>query len=477
MHFLRITDFDDWRTQARAMLAAECVPAELSWQDACEPSGLFDDLAPATTNPSRPSRETSSPTRRVPPDFIELARKVSYHTDAARWNLLYRVLWRLTHGEPRLLELAVDEDVGQLTTLEKAVRRDAHKAKAFVRFHRQEIDGREQYLAWHRADHRILKIVAPFFSRRFGDMAWTVMTPWESASWDKEQLRYGPGADFAQAPIEDELVAVWKTYYASTFNPARLKVKTMQREMPRRYWATMPETELIPDLIANAGKREQAFVEQSMKTKTTARDFFPATRTLPALREAALHCQGCKIHENATQTVFGEGPPNARLVFVGEQPGDKEDLAGHPFVGPAGQLFERFLTELGIERDEVYLTNTVKHFKWKSNGGRRDHHRASASEIVACRPWLEAELQQIQPQMLVCLGATAAQALLGGTFRITQQRGEVLKTDWAPWTMATYHPSAILRAKSAPNGAQMEEEFRKDLEKVAREFRKKVSGG
>ncbi|MGC4007068.1 MAG: TIGR03915 family putative DNA repair protein [Pirellulales bacterium] len=274
--------------KARVCLAGDVDPASVRWRSPDEPTSLFenDDGIPSGTG-----RRTAS---RVPPAFLETAKTVSAHRSADRWNLLYRLLWRLTHGEPRLLELAVDDDVVALHTLEKAVRRDAHKAKAFVRFHKTTIDGEERFLAWHKADHRILKIVAPFFSRRFGDMRWTIFTPWESVAWDLRTLHYGPGAAFDHAPIEDELAAAWKTYYASIFNPARLKVDTMRREMPTRYWGTMPETALIPDLIAGARGREQAFTTTSQNTKTTALDFFPAdgATTIEALPRGGVRLPG-----------------------------------------------------------------------------------------------------------------------------------------------------------------------------------------
>jgi uracil-DNA glycosylase family protein len=178
----------------------------------------------------------------------------------------------------------------------------------------------------------------------------------------------------------------------------------------------------------------------------TAADFLPERKTLTALREAASGCQGCSLYRNATQTVFGEGPRAAEVVMVGEVPGDREDLAGKPFVGPAGRLLDEALEEAGIDRTKVYVTNVVKHFKFTRRGKRRIHKKPSAEEIGACRPWLDAELQAVKPKALVCLGATAAQALLGRQFRVTKQRGELVESELAPLVMATVHPSSILRA-------------------------------
>jgi DNA polymerase len=177
----------------------------------------------------------------------------------------------------------------------------------------------------------------------------------------------------------------------------------------------------------------------------SAEPFVPEHKTLPALREAVQSCRGCDLYSNATQPVFGEGAWDAEVLFVGEQPGDKEDLAGKPFVGPAGQLLDRALEEAGIDRSQTYVTNAVKHFKWQARGKRRIHQKPSWSEVAACRPWLEAELDVVRPSVIVCLGATAAQSLLGRDFRVTQHRGELLDSDLAEHVTATIHPSAILR--------------------------------
>src|SRR5437588_8206860 len=180
--------------------------------------------------------------------------------------------------------------------------------------------------------------------------------------------------------------------------------------------------------------------------KRSAADFLPEKLSLKLLREAAAGCEGCDLYKHATQTVFGEGPRDAQIVLVGEVPGDQEDKQGKPFVGPAGRLLDETLTAIGLDRRQVYVTNAVKHFKFEERGKRRMHKHPSRTEVVACRAWLESEIAVVKPQLIVCLGATAAQSLLGPKFRITLQRGELLDNPWAPALMATYHPSAILRA-------------------------------
>jgi DNA polymerase len=195
----------------------------------------------------------------------------------------------------------------------------------------------------------------------------------------------------------------------------------------------------------------------------SAADFLPKERTLPALRQAAVRCRGCPLWERGTQTVFGAGPARARVVMVGEQPGHEEDLDGRPFVGPAGRLLDRALEEAGIDRGAVYVTNVVKHFKWVPKGKRRIHAKPTPLEIAACLPWLEAELEVVKPAALVCLGATAAQALLGPKFRVTRERGQWISSRWAPRVMATVHPSAILRAPDEEARRAERERFVADL--------------
>ena len=203
------------------------------------------------------------------------------------------------------------------------------------------------------------------------------------------------------------------------------------------------------------------------KSETSAAEFFPERKSLKAFREAAADCKGCDLWERATQTVFGEGARRAEVVFVGEQPGNEEDLAGKPFVGPAGRLLDDALLEAGIARIQTYVTNVVKHFKWEPRGKRRIHKKPNAREVAACRPWLEAEISLVKPKVIVCLGATAAQALLGPQFRVSKQRGQFIESTLAPYIVATVHPSSILRA---PDETRRDEKrrFIDDLKKVAR---------
>lgn len=524
LHLITHRDFDRWRMLARGLLAAGVTPDAVAWSD------HDDDLlllgSPGDVPPAVGSKSGTS----VSKAFLEMAVKVACHRDADRWNLLYRTLWRMTRGGERgLLDRFTDDDVARLGDMERAVRRDRHKMTAFVRFRSVGLDaaGVERFVAWHRPDHFIVRMTAPFFRSRFATMCWTILTPDDSVSWEDGELHYGPGVAQDAAPDADDLESLWKTYYANIFNPARIKISAMKKELPVRHWPTLPETALIADLLADAPRRVQEMIRKSKdnarpsgrrpasevsrhseQSKTgdgpadasadlfgaipaaergspdtaparrpvragiSAADFVPPTRALPVLRDASKRCEGCDLCRIGTQTVFGEGPADAICMFVGEQPGDHEDQQGRPFVGPAGQLLSDALQQVGIIRDECYVTNAVKHFKWEPRGNRRIHAKPSAREVSACRPWLEAEIAAIKPRMLVCLGSTAAQSLLGRDFRVTSQRGQPAESEWAPWTMATIHPSALLRIPDAELRATSHAQFLDDLRLVAAQLKR-----
>ena len=404
----------------------------------------------------------------VPKAFLDLARGLSCHRDEDRFDLLYRLLWRVTHGERYVLDDHADPDRHRAHQMERQIARAVHKTKAFVRFKKMPTPDGERYVAWHRPEHPILPLVAGFFKRRFTDMHWTILTPDASVTWDLGTLVFGDGVPRSEAPSDDELESLWKNYYATIFNPARLNERCMMREMPKHHWATLPEADLIPELIRNAQPRTEQMVSRVEGSAISAANFIPETHELDQLAAASQFCEGCKLYQNATQTVFGKGPESARVVFVGEQPGDQEDIHGEPFVGPAGQLLDKCFAEAGIDRSDVYITNVVKHFKWEPQGKRRLHKKPGVREMNACKPWLEREIDVIGPEVVVCLGATAAQSLIGRDFRITKQRGEWIATDWADRTIATYHPSALLRAPDDEARERMMGMFLDDLRTVRR---------
>jgi probable DNA metabolism protein len=428
---VRPQSFAEFREIARKLLAAEVAPDRVLWEAGGE--SLFEEALPEVPGTQLP----------VPKEYVEIAEVVSLHREPVKWTLLYRVLYRITHAERQLLRIEIDDDVRQLRLMEKALRRDMHKMTAFVRFRKVEGPAGEHYVAWHRPDHLIVKRMAPWFRNRFGNMRWSILTPDESAHWDLETLSYGPGVPRSEAPQDDALEDLWRDYYRSIFNPARVKVKAMKAEMPVRHWETLPEAQIIPELLMQADAR---VMKMGREQKGSAAEFVPLGAGLTELRAAAHGCKGCDLYAHATQVVFGEGPTDASVVMVGEQPGDEEDVKGHPFVGPAGRLLNKAMQEAELDRQQIYVTNAVKHFKFTERGKRRIHAKPTGIEISSCRPWLEAELMVLKPKLVVCLGATAAQSLMGRDFRITTDRAKFFPHRWAKELVATIHPSAVLRA-------------------------------
>ncbi len=457
--------FTAWQKAARAALTRDLPPSAVAWEE------LGSEQPVLAMFEEAPDAATPSVRFRVPKGFVEMASRVACHREPRRWALLYRVLWRLTHDEPRLLEIAVDPDVYEINRLDKAVRHDVHKMRAFVRFRAVAHGGATWYVAWFEPEHHIVERNAPFFRDRFAGMHWSILTPERCVHWDGSELTFTGGMRKSEAPTDDVVEALWLTYYGSIFNPARIKTHAMQSEMPKKYWKNLPEAAVIPALLEQAPQRVQEMVARSQQ-KSVPENFadaeVPETNDLGALAAAADCCTACPLYRNATQTVFGEGARGAKLIFVGEQPGDQEDRAGKPFVGPAGQLLDRALEEAGIDRSAAYVTNAVKHFKWEPRGKRRLHAKPSSREIAACRPWLQAELRALQPHVLVLLGGTAAQSVLGPEVRVLRDRGRAMESDYCARTMITVHPSSLLRAPDEATRERGYAEFVADLRLAAK---------
>ena len=475
------TDVAGFRRAARTLIAEGIAPDSIHWRfGEAGDGGLFDDAgsdAPHDT-PHEPADDTASHLIKVPKAFVELTAAVALHSDPQRYALLYRLLWRLQH-EPGLRHDPLDTDRMQADRMAHAVRHDLHKMKAFVRF--RPIDrgaAPPLHVAWFEPGHHIVEAVSPFFAKRFAQLRWTILTPLRSVSWDGEQLAFGPGASKNEAPSADAGEALWLTYYEHIFNPARLKLRMMEKEMPRRYWKNLPEATLIQPLTASAHERNTTMIEQAPTEPLRKRRSTPAPEAtasltaiagdapaeqrvtaLEATRTAARSCVNCPLYAQATQTVFGEGPVGAELMFVGEQPGDQEDLRGRPFVGPAGQLFDRALAELGVDRERVYITNAVKHFKFELRGKRRIHKSPAQQEAAACLDWLEREIDLVKPQAIVALGATAARSLLGRPVAVMRERGGWFDRSDGVKVLVTLHPSALLRMADE----EREAEYRKWL--------------
>ena len=300
-------------------------------------------------------------------------------------------------------------------------------------------------------------------------MRWSILTPKGSLHWDCETLSEGPPAQRSDAPQGDPIEDLWRKYYASIFNPARLKTGAMLKEMPRKYWKNMPEAALILELVAGAQSREARMVEAGTL------EFEERPETLEAIDTAIHQCRKCPIGELDNQAVMGEGPRDAALMIVGEQPGDQEDLSGRPFVGPAGQVLDAALERAGIERRSAYVTNAVKHFKFVQRGKRRLHQSPTAKEIDVCRWWNEAERSIVKPKVVLALGASAARGLLGKTVSISKARGAPMPLEDGSELWVTAHPSYLLRLDGAARDEQ-ERLFAADLAAVAERLAELAEG-
>jgi len=447
------TDFEGWRTAARSLLTQNIAPEEVDWRVGDKSPGLFD-------TPEFVPTQTQGPQLSVSRDFILLCKTAILYRDPARFSLLYRLLWR-TREEPNLLRIAFDSDVIKVRSMAQAVRRDLHKMKAFVRFREVDINENDQswsgFVAWFEPSHHIVAASAPFFTGRFTNMRWSILTPDMCMHWNGETLSYSKGANKADAPTEDAGEDLWRSYYRSIFNPARLKVSAMQSQMPKKYWRNLPEAELIADLIANADKRknvmiaaqptepQRKIVKYTAEKKNGMAESDGAKAVLHQLNTEMLVNGEYKLEEYCTQVVFGSGAVPSDIMLLGEQPGEQEDLAGQPFIGPAGKLLDLALQEAGIERSNIYITNALKHYKFKLQGTRRMHMVPSVGDIKTYLPWLQGEIAIVQPRIIVALGAIAARAITGEALEIEANRGKLFNLIDGQKVMVTYHPAFILR--------------------------------
>lgn len=446
------------------LVHASVAPQDVLWQ-VSDPA-TQDDLF-AASEPGLHWPGGHAPAAPWPDGFEALAEAALLHDDTNRFMLLHRLAAKL-RNDRRAWQDTLDTDRIQLERLARQVRREIHKMHAFVRFKPVADDHGEQHVAWFEPAHHIVRAAAPFFARRFAAMRWAILTPRTCVAWDGQALQFAPGATRAAAPALalDDGDALWLTYYRSIFNPARVKVAAMQREMPVRYWKNLPEASAITGLLAEAPRRAALMVAEAEQRMAPSPQAVLASRpvrnapppvnartTLDTCQALATRCSQCAHAAHATQTVWGEGPIGAPLMLVGEQPGDREDLEGRPFVGPAGQLLRAALDELHWPAEQLYLTNAVKHFKYEWRGKRRLHKTPGQREAMACQEWLEAEVRAVQPKAIVALGATAARSLLGPDLAVSDHEGRWLnRADGLP-VLVVRHPSAILRTDPAVQAA------------------------
>ena len=412
----------------------------------------------------------------LPRDVGDLIKLVVCHTEPQKYALLYELVWRMRRPhdpELRLYEVASDPLVHRLNMMAKSVRRDLHKMHVFLRFREvNDLVVGERFVAWFEPEHFIVEETAQFFVDRFTSLDWTILTPKGSLWWDRIELAIGPPAQRSDAPETDAFEIGWRTYYQSTFNPARTNLNQMRQHMPKKYWRNLPETQAIPGLVNAAASRVDEMIE---------RETMMPIRKMPAKAIAALTEQGpaslAELNriisasdpflEGSNKAVLGEGPLHPAIAFVGEQPGDLEDLQVRPFVGPAGQLFDRALEEAGIDRQKAYVTNAVKHDKFVQRGKRRIPQSPTAGEIERYRWWLQKELGFVQPKLVVALGASAAHALGGKAVTISPIRGQHRFDGFNHQPgYITVHPSYLLRLPSEEDRDREYIAFVQDLKRV-----------
>jgi DNA polymerase len=451
-------DLTGFRAAVRRLVPAEVPPEAVIW-DGDGAGDLFG---------AEP--ETVAAPVALPKALADLVASVVCHRDPERYALLYRLIWRVLHGERSVLENPSDPLVHRLGLMHKTIRRDIHKMHAFVRFREvHDPDGAERYIAWFEPDHFILEAAAPFFVTRFRGMTWSILTPIGSAHWDGESLSFGPAASRADAPDSDALEAAWRSYYESTFNPARVNPKAMLGHMPKKFWRNLPETQAVASLVQEAPQRMRAMIEKeaAMPSKRDPEKAVAAMadqepKSLKALNKLIAASE--PLVPGADHAVLGEGPEHADIVFVGEQPGDQEDREGRPFVGPAGQVLNQAMAEAGIDRKSVYVTNAVKHFKFEQRGKRRLHQKPTMGEVKRYRWWLMKELDLVHPKLVVALGGTAAAALAGKAVSVTKERGKTSFENRPGYI--TVHPSYLLRIPDETDKAAAYKAFVADLRKV-----------
>jgi DNA polymerase len=422
------TDWDGWRKATRSLVLAGIPPQEVRWA-------------------VRSHDEDGDPLREEQGSFgvskalVSLASVAIQAREPGRFALLYRLVWRANNGE-RVLEMDADEDVRRARSLAFAVRAESHRMRTQVRY--LSIDGtHSRFLGWYEPAHFVLEASAQLIARRFPDLAFSIMTPDGGAHWDGKELRYSPGV--ARDVVHDDagLQSWWHKNHTDWLREARVGTAIPPAE-------DLDEKPRSPDLPPLG---------------PVVMPLAPDAPLQQAMHEAS-DCRRCHLWEPATQTVFGEGPAHAKVIFVGEQPGDQEDVIGRPFVGPAGQIMDRAMEEAGLDRRTVYITNAVKHFKFEPRGKRRIHKTPEMPEIRSCRFWLDVELVRLQPKLVVAMGGTAARALLGRAVTITRERGRPLELPDGQAAFVTVHPSFLLRLPDEEAKAREYRAFVADLRKV-----------
>lgn len=422
------TDWDGWRKATRVLVLSGVPPEDVHWVIGSHPHDP-GDVVPAGAGGFQ-----------VPRALVTLASLALQARDPDRFALLYRLVWRANAGD-RVLQSPGDADASRLYRLAYAVRAEAHRMRTLMRFLDVAEEGGHCFVGWYAPAHYVLEANAQLLARRFPGLIFSIMTPEAGAHWDGDSLRFGEGAgDFA----DDEALARWW----------RAHHPRLRREA--REGTSIPEPEPLDEAPRPPDRPPLGPVVLPVR----------ADPQITEATDAAAACRRCPLHEAATQTVFGEGPESAAIMFLGEQAGDQEDVIGRPFVGPAGQMLDRAMEEAGIDRRVVYVTNVVKHFKFVLRGRRRLHQTPEAPEIQACRFWLDVERVQLRPKLLVLMGGTAARAVLGRPVTIGRERGRPFRMEDGQMAFVTVHPSFLLRVPDGEAKAREYHAFVRDLQEV-----------
>ena len=414
------TDWDGWRQATRALVLAGVPPSEVTWSI------------------GEPTRDlpTGSGTFAVSRALVSLASLAIQARDQDRFGLLYGLVWRANAGDNPLAS-DTDPDLSLARRLALAVRADAHRMRTHMRF----MPAEDRLLGWYAPAHYVLEANAQRLVRRFPAAAFSLITPDGSAHWDRIELRFGTGLRHPED--DDTLLAWWNAHGGAVLDDATVGTSVPEAEDLDEAPRPLDRPALGPVVLDLGADPE---LRTAMRQSTT--------------------CHRCPLHAPATQTVFGEGPAGAAAMFIGEQPGDQEDIIGRPFVGPAGQLLDRAMEEAGIDRRTIYITNAVKHFKFTPRGSRRIHQAPSPEEIQICRFWLDGERVQLRPKLLVLMGASGARAVLGRPVAVTRERGRAFRLEDGQLAFMTVHPSYLLRIPDEAGKAREYQAFVRDLTMV-----------
>jgi uracil-DNA glycosylase len=423
------TDWEGWRQAARALVLSGVAPETLSWS-----TGTDSGDGETTRLPD------ASRSFHVPRALVSLAALAIQAREPDRFGLLYSLVWRANAGE-KLLEDSTDPDLSLGRRLALAVRADAHRMRTNMRFLAVPEDGGIRCLGWFEPAHFVLPANAQLIVRRFPGLALSIVTPDGAAHWDGSSLLFGSGLRHVED--DEALQAWWENHRDMLLDQATADV-------------SVPEAEALDEVPRPPDRPALGPVVLHHK---------PDPALLRSARDASV-CRRCPLYEPATQTVFGEGPADASVMFVGEQPGDQEDTIGRPFVGPAGQLMDRAMEEAGIDRRTVYVTNAVKHFKFTPRGRRRIHQTPEVPEIQACNFWLDVERVHVRPRLLVLMGGSAARAVLGRAVTISRERGRPIAMADGQTVFITVHPSYLLRVPDAAAKAREYDAFVRDLKAI-----------